>query len=566
MRNRIFKYITIKNIYFIFLTYSIISISSVSLKVLEKINELPIACDPFGYLEMAREFREYFNGGSSPKFIIEHPQSVLVTEKFRSTKISHRDWYMAVAPQAYRYFDISQKTGVQYQPGTGLILGLFPEGKSIRILNRIIIGVLTGAALIGIFYSWRKSKIFSAILIAFSFLAFMVYLIILSGFSFSFNVLLIPLFFSVLTAYFSLRTNGKEKLPLLLASGILFGFSIYTRAATLFLFPGFLILIYLYGLDQREKIFTILSSITIFSLGVLVTGIIPLAIHQEIISGAWYLSTYPYHDTEFPMISEIPEILSGNIAYYYQNDRNSVIAFFIFTVFFICFLASNVIQILNRPKIEERKFANLSFQKIIALILFCLIPEIYFLTHKVHESHYLYASRLATIEFLALISLGWNFQGEILKSAGAGFHRKNIFRLIINAVLLFFIFSSSYFFLKTEILKNLQPKSETTGKKNPAFSAVSIPEELKRNSSWVIGHIYTGTFYYYTGKPAFKMGFTTKELRKEFYNFVRARNDELYIIEDDQGTTGIIKEYSLSAKEMSLRGTVFGSSYYKVIW
>jgi hypothetical protein len=46
-----------------------------------------------------------------------------------------------VAPHAHHYMPQSGYVGVQYPPGTGLILAMFPQGQAVYRLNRIVVFV-----------------------------------------------------------------------------------------------------------------------------------------------------------------------------------------------------------------------------------------------------------------------------------------------------------------------------------------------------------------------------------------------------------------------------------------
>src|SRR6266481_6519922 len=101
--------------------------------------EYPYACDSFGYLRMAKEIRQAAYQRELPQFKLESPQTRLLINFMRSQNIPLSDWDEVVAPHAHHYFPRSGSVGVQYPPGTGLTLAMYPEGKAVYGLNRTVI-------------------------------------------------------------------------------------------------------------------------------------------------------------------------------------------------------------------------------------------------------------------------------------------------------------------------------------------------------------------------------------------------------------------------------------------
>src|ERR1700704_6538416 len=101
--------------------------------------EYPYACDSFGYLRMAKEIRQAVYRRELPQFKLESPQTRLLINFMRSQNVPLSDWDEVVAPHAHHYFSKSGSVGVQYPPGTGLTLAIFPEGKAVYGLNRTVV-------------------------------------------------------------------------------------------------------------------------------------------------------------------------------------------------------------------------------------------------------------------------------------------------------------------------------------------------------------------------------------------------------------------------------------------
>src|SRR5712692_8515899 len=91
-------------------------------------------CDPYGYLQSAREVREARANHRWPDFSITSSHSRLLIDMFQARQVPYQDWQELVAPLCHHYFSRTDQIGVQYPPGTGLMLAFFPEGKALHRL------------------------------------------------------------------------------------------------------------------------------------------------------------------------------------------------------------------------------------------------------------------------------------------------------------------------------------------------------------------------------------------------------------------------------------------------
>ena len=102
--------------------------------------EYAYACDQFGYLRMAKEIRHAVSQRKAPEFKIESDQTRQLIEFMKSNHVPLPKWEEVVGPHAHHYFPASDAVGVQYPPGTGLTLAIFPEDRAIYDLNRVVGG------------------------------------------------------------------------------------------------------------------------------------------------------------------------------------------------------------------------------------------------------------------------------------------------------------------------------------------------------------------------------------------------------------------------------------------
>src|SRR5258707_8015635 len=101
--------------------------------------EYAYACDSFGYLRMAKEIRQAAFRRELPQFKLESSQTRLLINFMRSQNVPLPDWEEVVAPHAHHYFPKAGSLGVQYPPGTGLTLAVYPEGKAVYGLNQTVV-------------------------------------------------------------------------------------------------------------------------------------------------------------------------------------------------------------------------------------------------------------------------------------------------------------------------------------------------------------------------------------------------------------------------------------------
>ncbi|MDQ3134804.1 MAG: hypothetical protein M3Q76_08375, partial [Acidobacteriota bacterium] len=261
-----------------------------------QVEEYPHGCDSFGYLRMAQEIRQAAGRGELPRFNLESEHTRLLIDLMRSRDVSPNLWDEMIAPHAHHYFPRANHVGVQYPPGTGLLLALFPPDKAVRGLNRAIVLVFLAMGLLLLALAAAARAWVSA---GFVVLALYLGLDILGNMrsiSFSINAVLLPLLLSFVCMFAALRAGEREGAEgnggglltsarlYALASGIFMGLAVLIRLPVVFLLPGLLVLWWSPAWRAFFK-----STLFAFGLGVLLCGIVPLLVHQHRLAGAWYL-------------------------------------------------------------------------------------------------------------------------------------------------------------------------------------------------------------------------------------------------------------------------------------
>jgi hypothetical protein len=505
-------------------------------------------CDQFGYLRMAKEIRQAASELNLPEFKLESRQTRLLINFMQSQNVPVPLWDEVVAPHAHHYFPKSNSVGVQYPPGTGLTLALFPEGKAVYSLNRtvVIFFVLAGFVALGI-AAWKAAWA-SAGLVTLAIHLGLAILGRMGDLSFSINAVFIPLLMSCLLALVTLgfKATNRNRLAFLsaFAAGLFLGFATLIRLPCIFLAPGFLILLW----PNTWRI-GIKSLPVLFGLGVVLTGILPVLFHQQVIAGAWFLPTYASVDAALPTFERV----SHNLSYFFgdgpaaQDNWALLYAFIGFSGFVIATRPGHGSQIGKRFGLSWRRV-------FFAALVMWLLPTIFFLTHWVVGPHYAIPAT-----FGALVLIGF---GSLAIEATSG----PVVRQGRNALwwlALVFLLAPGLAALKhawSEQSPNPAPDQPI------AHAQIVLPAELADERAWIWADFLTGTLWYYANKPAYKIQFTNPETRAMIFRFVFERGESQYLIRDSESMQTYMDEISRLGGRLEQKGKVDGQPYFLVAW
>lgn len=216
---------------------------------LRKVQEFPHGCDPFGYLQMAQEVRRAARNNTLPQFALESEHTRLLINLLQSRRVQLPSWSEMIAPHAHHYFPQANHVGVQYPPGTGLTLALFPEGRAVSNLNRVLVGLLSGVGLALLILAGVRGAWMAAGFVTLTMQIGMEILMGIQDSSFSINAIIAPLLVSCLCLFAALRVQArKEKISRVrlwsFLAGLAFGFAVLDRLPVILLVPGFLLLLW----------------------------------------------------------------------------------------------------------------------------------------------------------------------------------------------------------------------------------------------------------------------------------------------------------------------------------
>jgi hypothetical protein len=508
--------------------------------------EFAYACDSFGYLRMAKQIRHAYERGVWPEFKLESAQTRLLINLMQQNNVAVPRWEEVIAPHAHHYFPQAGYVGVQYPPGTGLVLAMFPQGEAVYRLNRIVewVFIVAGFGMLAI-AAWKRAWVSIGLVVLALTLGLMV-MARLGALSFSMNAVLVPI---VLTCVFSLlalrfKTADRDGLALMCAllAGMSVGFATMIRLPSFLLSAGFLVLLW-----PGFRNFRIKSLPVAFALGATITGVIPVVINQRNVAGAWYLSTYASVDAAPPTLGRLPE----NIEYFLWSGHASVDNWAIFAGFvgLVGFLMLYVRrEQSNRLGLGWKQFA-------LAVALLWVIPICYFLTHRITGAHYMVSSIFATLTLIGFGSLALELTSKVVLR----FEPRRVLSWVALVLILWPVYGT---LTRVWEQRDLAPAPKTSTTHAP----ILLPSELVDEKAWIWADLLTGSLWYYANKPAFKIQFTDEETRAQIFKFVWERGDRQYLIQDSEQMKVYIAEIEKLGGRLEIRGKVDGQPYFLVVW
>jgi hypothetical protein len=512
--------------------------------------EYAYACDPFGYLRMAKEIRKAAYRRELPQFRLESQQTRLLINFMRSRNVPVPLWDEVVAPHAHHYFPASGFVGVQYPPGTGLTLAMYPEGKAVYRLNLTVVLVFLVTGILALVIAAYKQAWASAGFIVLPIYLGLAILGRMGALSFSINAVLVPILLGCALALISLklRVDNRHRLALIsaLGAGLLLGFATLIRLPAVLLTPGFLIL--LWPNSWRAGIRSLPA---VFLLGVILTGVLPVLANQQAIAGAWYLPTYAGVDAALPTL----ESLRHNFSYFLgagdgaEDNWALVYALAGFGGFALATHLSRRSKSSNRLGLSCRRLG-------VAAIIVWALPTVFFLTHRITAPYYAIPGIFGAIALAAFGSLAIEVTQD---NYSKQFDKRKALWWLALALL---IWPGIATFNRAWSGRSRTPAPAQAIAHDP----IVLPPELADDHAWVWADLLTGTFWYYADKPAFKIQFTNPETRAMIFKFVFDRGERQYLIQDSERMQQFMGEIIQWGGTLEPRGKVDGQPYFLIRW
>jgi hypothetical protein len=325
-------------------------------------------CDWFGYMRQGRLFKD--KGFRGLDTAIRDDRTLLLIELAKSFEVPLPLWDYGVAPHAHHYEPRTDRVILQYPPGTGFLIALFPEGCGARWTYVCCsLGILLCLSVITVN---ARTVIVPALM---TLLGFTI-LYLLYWFRFDRSIpptALACVGAAYLTVAASVPSSDRRQLSLIAALGFLFGLSVNFRLPNLLLAGGPALVMSGQALISRSRI--ALLRLLVFSCAV-VTGLFPVLVANRINAGSPFATTYGSNDTSAPVLGW--DAVHEALTFYFVGHRNAGTAVMLAAVVLAAVLAL-------RPRLRPPAIANAALMGVISLA----INLAFFFTHQPLVGYYL---------------------------------------------------------------------------------------------------------------------------------------------------------------------------------
>jgi hypothetical protein len=265
--------------------------------------------DDFCYLRQAHLFQQHWLGGLDTNVDGDD-------DRYLSTKMKELNlpsWKSPTTPICHTFMPATNRLVMQYPPGTGFVMALFPEGHQVIALFVSATVVIFGFGLLAIVYA---ATTFSILLTA-AFADLAVYLMInpvKASYSMAPTMVVCALV-GFLTARLFVKAPQRHRIFLTMLVGFLIGIAVNFRLANLFLSAGYFLFFGLAFL-RSPKWQTFLQG-GLFGAAFL-AGVSPTLIANAINAGSPFRTTYAEGDAAAPDFD-------ATVLWSYATDLQSIL-------------------------------------------------------------------------------------------------------------------------------------------------------------------------------------------------------------------------------------------------
>jgi hypothetical protein len=257
-------------------------------------NEARGVYDDVCYLRQAHLFQRFGLGGLDTN--ISRDDDHYLSAKLK--EIGYPTWSDPATAPCHTSMPAAKKLVMQYPPGTGFVLALFPQGFQVVPLYVLATVIVFGFALLGISYARSTSSI----LLTAAFGCLAIYLMINpTKASYSMAPTMVSCVLAgFLTARLFAAGLWRDRVLLAALVGFLIGLAVNFRLPNLFLSSGYF-LFFLVAFLMRPKIETFLQG-ALFGAGLL-AGVAPTLVANAINAGSPFSTTYGGADIAPPELN-----------------------------------------------------------------------------------------------------------------------------------------------------------------------------------------------------------------------------------------------------------------------
>ena len=328
--------------------------------------------DDICYLRQAHLFQRFGAGGLDTN--LANDDDHYLAQKLQA--IDFPGWNDPARVPCHTLMPASNKFVLQYPPGTGFVLALFPSGFQVIPLYMLTSAVIFGFALLALVYA---STLYAAIL-AGTFGTAAIYLMI-NPTKASYSVaptMIVCALAGFLTARLPANGNG-HRFALTAAIGLLIGVSVNFRLPNLFLSAGYFLffLIAFLGARSRDSLLRGIS----FGVAFLI-GMMPTLVANAINAGSPFATTYGGVDVA-------PPELKSEVLWQYLRDPQ----------FILLLIAAGWTAVLWRGRTGAGQVAPLVGANLVVNLIF-------FMTHPVFTPYYTIPVAMLSLWTLLFATLG----------------------------------------------------------------------------------------------------------------------------------------------------------------
>jgi hypothetical protein len=267
--------------------------------------------DDLCYLRQAHLFQRFGLDGFDTN--ISRDDDHYLSEKLKA--IGFAAWNDPARAPCHTLMPATKKLVIQYPPGTGFVLALFPQGFQVIPLYVAATMIVFGFALLGISYA----RSMSSIVLAASFGCLAIYLMInptKASYSMAPTMVVCALV-GLLTARLFVKTSQRHPVLLTMLIGFLIGLAVNFRLANLFLSAGYF-LFFAFVFLRLRKLEAFLQG-GLFGVAYLV-GIAPTLIANAFNAGSPFATTYGADPNDLR-----PPGIDASILWAYVTDLQGVL-------------------------------------------------------------------------------------------------------------------------------------------------------------------------------------------------------------------------------------------------
>ena len=491
----------------------------------QQVDLAAFGCDAFGYARQAELFRHNGLWGGLDTHIESAEVQQLIAlagSIFPDTK----HWSEAIAPHGHHYNPAGKQVILQYPPGTGLVLSLFPERVALAYV--FILGMTLVAAVFTAFIALYRPPGIVTVLAA-SLLALIAWTLsrpeAFASASIPITVSLIPLAAALSFAAFPGADDpGRKSLALMFGS--LCGMLLSIRLPNAFLLAGFAFqLAFSMRLWRLASLRRAAPALLWALAGFLLTGPLPVLSANRINVGGIFSSTYSPIDASPPILKL--DFIGESIRYYYSTGFAAPALIAASLVLLVRALARK-----RFPACDGLCGASLGGLAALA------ISGVFFSTHAIRVPYYLLP---ASVLSLCLVVF------EIIRGSAT--------RCALGAKL----FSPAILILPLVLFALVR-----IGFVLPFTQKAILPQEVCSGKTIVWADLSSGTSVYYLGKYAAKIKFADIGDQNELIEGLSRLGWTQYFVADSEEMRDICRRLK-NSRELSEAG-VFDTFSSFPVW